>query len=67
MCKISWSYTVPIGKTLIATVNCLRLFVVVNKLINLICRCGVTVVVLFMYAVLYAHRNCYSKGIRLYT
>ena len=50
-------------KTLIATVDCLRLFVVVYKLVNLVCRFGVTAVVLYMYAVLYAHRNCYSKGI----
>ena len=33
-------------KTLIVTVNGLRLFVVVYKLVNLICRCGVTVMML---------------------
>ena len=47
----------------ISTVNYLRLFVVVYKLVNLVCRCGVRVMVLYMYAVLYAHRNCYSEGI----
>ena len=39
------------------------LFVIVCKFVNLLCRCGVAVVVLYTYAVLNAHRNCCSKGI----
>ena len=45
------------------TVNCLRLFVVVYKLVNLICRCGVTVVVYYTCTQFFMLIH-YSKGIR---
>ena len=45
-------------KTLIATVNCLQLFIVFcYKLVNLICKCGGTVVVLYMYCM-----QCFMLG-----
>ena len=66
MCKVSCAYTVPKttwSKILIVTVNCLGVFVV-YKLVNLIYRHTETVVMLYVHAVLYTHRNCYSKGIK---